>query len=105
MPAATHLRWADCRVRPDRISAFVTSQQRVWQPGMAGSGMLGGTFWQANGTPGRFLVLTLWPGEEVHARYQRDLLPELREAAHVDRDLEAISGGFLALEPAWTVVP
>ena len=104
-PLATHLRWADCLVRPDRIESFVGQQQRVWQPGMAATGMLGGGFWRSRGTPERFLVLTLWPSDAVHARYQRDVLPSLRQTAGVDRDLDGICGGFIALRPDWTVTP
>lgn len=102
---AAALRVADCRIRPAAREHFVDMQLTTWAPGMAAAdGMLGGAFSVAEDDPRRFLVTTLWAGEEAHAAYARDVLPGLRATASVDDDLERIVGRLVRLEPTWRVV-
>jgi uncharacterized protein YeaO (DUF488 family) len=101
--AAGLVRVADCRVRAERTDHFRSAQERIWVPGMAESeGMLGGWFSDLSG--GRFLVTTLWKDPDCHAAYVADRLPELRERAEVDGDVEELTGRVLPIEPSWRVL-
>ena len=91
--SARALRFADCRVRPDRFEHFAAVQRDVWRPGVRDTGMLGGYFSvcadnssdnSSKDAPDgsmRAIVTTLWPDDESHTRYTETRLPALRARA------------------------
>lgn len=104
LASATHLRVADCLVSETREEEFIEVQANVWRPAMATAGILGGVFGRALGNPRRFLVATGWPSAEAHEQYAAQQVTRLRKLAKVERDIEALSGFFVELDPRWSVV-
>lgn len=97
-------RIAHCVVRRDRVEHFIDVQQRTWNPGMAGAGgMLAGAFSRSREDDRRFLVCTLWRSAGDHGAYVKDVFPDLRRRAEVERDCESLTGYLVPLLPAWTV--
>ncbi|MEU9361856.1 YdbC family protein [Streptomyces sp. NPDC048301] len=96
------VRVAHSRVYEDRVEHFTLMQQRVWNPAMAGSpGMLRGAFGEA---PGReFLVLSMWQSSAERGKYRPESIARLSARAETEKDVEALSGDVVRLEPSWTV--
>ncbi len=100
------LRVADCHVKPSRIDHFLQVQHSIWIPGMRKApGMLGGSFNRALHESNRFLVTTVWANKDSHDHYVKEMLPNLRQAAAVTDDLDAIAGRFIKLEDSWLIRP
>lgn len=95
------LRVADCQLFEDREDHFVATQRDIWATGMAAAGMVAGAF--ARAEPNRFLVFSRWPSAEVHDAYRQGVFTSLRERATPGRDLQALAGFGVALDPSWTV--
>ncbi|MGF1339820.1 MULTISPECIES: YdbC family protein [unclassified Streptomyces] len=96
------VRVAHSRVREDRVEHFALMQEKVWNPAMAGSpGMLRGIFGEA---PGReFLVLSMWQSSAERGKYRPEGAARLSARAETERDVEALTGDAVELEPSWTV--
>ncbi|GAA2934154.1 YdbC family protein [Kitasatospora cinereorecta] len=96
------VRVAHSQVREDRVDHFALMQERVWNPAMAGSpGMLRGVFGEA---PGReFLVLSMWQSSAERGKYRPESIARLSARAETERDVEALTGDVVQLEPSWTV--
>ncbi|WP_428267868.1 DUF4937 domain-containing protein [Haliangium sp.] len=100
------LRIAEGAVKPSAIDHFLVAQRDIWRPGMAAAaGMLGGAFARMPAARERFLVTTLWTGEDAHRAYVERTLPELRRRSQVDDDVDAMAGLRVLIEPSWIVVP
>ncbi|MEV3929811.1 MULTISPECIES: YdbC family protein [unclassified Streptomyces] len=96
------VRVAHSRVHEDRVDHFALMQQRVWNPAMAGSpGMLRGVFGEAPGH--EFLVLSMWQSSAERGKYRPEGLARLTARAETERDVEALTGDVVQLEPSWTV--
>jgi len=102
--AASAVRLARCRVRPERVEHFVSVQRDVWNPGMAGAGgMLSGMFHTKHDGENEFLVCTLWQDLEAHRAYRAGVFTDLRRRTEVDRDCAHLEGWVVSLEDAWRV--
>ncbi|MER5725504.1 YdbC family protein [[Kitasatospora] papulosa] len=98
------VRIAHSRVYEDRVDHFALMQQRVWNPAMAGSpGMLRGVFGEAPGP--EFLVLSMWQSSAERGKYRPGSAARLEARAETERDVEALTGDVVQLEPSWTVRP
>ncbi|MDF9869687.1 YdbC family protein [[Kitasatospora] papulosa] len=98
------VRIAHSRVYEDRVDHFALMQQRVWNPAMAGSpGMLRGVFGEASGP--EFLVLSMWQSSAERGKYRPGSAARLEARAETERDVEALTGDVVQLEPSWTVRP
>ncbi|MDF6018374.1 YdbC family protein [Streptomyces sp. JH34] len=96
------VRVAHSRVYEDRVDHFSLVQQRVWNPAMAGSpGMLRGVFGEAPGP--EFLVLSMWQSSAERGKYRPRSAARLAARAETERDVEALTGDVVQLEPSWTV--
>ncbi|MFJ8882062.1 YdbC family protein [Streptomyces sp. NPDC102402] len=96
------VRVAHSRVYEDRVDHFALMQQKVWNPAMAGSpGMLRGVFGEAPGH--EFLVLSMWQSSAERGKYRPEGLARLSARAETERDVEALTGDVVQLEPSWTV--
>lgn len=96
------VRVAHSRVHEDRVDHFALMQQRVWNPAMAGSpGMLRGVFGEAPGH--EFLVLSMWQSSAERGKYRPEGLARLSARAETERDVDALTGAVVRLEPSWTV--
>ncbi|MGW4231359.1 YdbC family protein [Streptomyces sp. NPDC004980] len=96
------VRVAHSQVYEDRVDHFALMQQRVWNPAMAGSpGMLRGVFGEAPGH--EFLVLSMWQSSAERGKYRPESLARLSARAETERDVEALAGDVVQLEPSWTV--
>ncbi|MFB8030523.1 YdbC family protein [Streptomyces sp. NPDC056465] len=96
------VRVAHSRVYEDRVDHFALMQQKVWNPAMAGSpGMLRGVFGEAPGH--EFLVLSMWQSSAERGKYRPASVDRLSARAETERDVEALTGDVVRLEPSWTV--
>ncbi|MFD4032339.1 YdbC family protein [Streptomyces sp. NPDC058637] len=96
------VRVAHSQVYEDRVDHFALIQRRVWNPAMAGSpGMLRGVFGEAPGH--EFLVLSMWQSSAERGKYRPESLARLSARAEAERDVEALAGDVVQLEPSWTV--
>lgn len=96
------VRVAHSQVYEDRVDHFALMQQRVWNPAMAGSpGMLRGVFGEAPGH--EFLVLSMWQSSAERGKYRPEGLARLSARAETERDVAALAGDVVQLEPSWTV--
>ncbi|MFC8596018.1 DUF4937 domain-containing protein [Streptomyces atroolivaceus] len=96
------VRVAHSRVYEDRVEHFALMQRRVWNPAMAGSpGMLRGVFAEAPGH--EFLVLSMWQSSAERGKYRPEGVARLAARAETERDVEALAGDVVQLEPSWTV--
>ncbi|MFE4519683.1 DUF4937 domain-containing protein [Kitasatospora sp. NPDC056783] len=100
---ATVLRAADCRLHPGRADHFLDVQRRLWAPGMAAAGMLGGAVTRL--AADRYLVTSLWTTPAAHHAYTTHHLPALLPRAAVPTDVHTLTGQLLPLEPSWLVLP
>ncbi len=96
------VRVAHSQVREDRVDHFALMQEKVWNPAMAGSpGMLRGLFGEAPGH--EFLVLSMWQSGAERGKYRPESAARLSARAETERDVEALTGDVVQLEPSWTV--
>jgi hypothetical protein len=96
------VRVAHSRVYEDRVDHFALTQQRVWNPAMAGSpGMLRGVVGEAPGH--EFLVLSMWQSSAERGKYRPASIARLSARAETERDVETLTGDVVRLEPSWTV--
>jgi hypothetical protein len=96
------LRVAHCRVRPGQVEHFMTMQEKVWNPAMAGSpGMLRGIF--AEGAGSEFLVLSMWDSANERGKYRRESIGRLERRAGLDGDVLSVAGEIVDVAQAWTV--
>lgn len=96
------VRVAHSQVHEDRVDHFALMQRRVWNPAMAGSpGMLRGVFGEAPGN--EFLVLSMWQSSAERGKYRPEGIARLSARAETERDVEALTGDVVQLEPSWTV--
>ena len=103
LQAASILRVARYRQRPEREKPFCETQAVHWAPGMKHVGMLGGLFSKGGEEKTEYLVTTAWRDQKSHKRYRKELFPSLRAASGVDGDIIHLEGALLALEKAWWV--
>ncbi|GAA1901735.1 DUF4937 domain-containing protein [Streptantibioticus ferralitis] len=96
------VRAAHLRVRPEQVDHFMTMQEKVWNPAMAGSpGMLRGIF--AEGAGSEFLVLSMWDSSTERGKYRPAAVGRLEERAELDADLVSVAGDIIDVVQAWTV--
>jgi len=98
---AALLRVARCELIPGRSRHFDRVQQLHWASVMEEAGMLGGAMWRSGDVA---IVTTGWPSVDVHERYAREVLPEAREEAEVERDVAETRGYGVRTEATWRVV-
>ncbi len=96
------LRAAHCRVRPSHVDHFMTMQEKVWNPAMAGSpGMLRGVF--AEGAGSEFLVLSMWDSATERGKYRDAAVGRLEQRASLDEDVLSVAGEIVDVVQDWTV--
>ncbi|MFJ8862613.1 YdbC family protein [Streptomyces sp. NPDC102451] len=96
------VRVAHSQVYEDRVDHYALMQQRVWNPAMAGSpGMLRGVFGEAPGH--EFLVLSMWRSSAERGKYRPEGVARLSARAETEKDVAALTGDVVELEPSWTV--
>ncbi|MEV2248396.1 YdbC family protein [Streptomyces sp. NPDC049970] len=96
------VRVAHSRVYEDRVEHFALMQQKVWNPAIAGSpGILRGVFGEAPGN--EFLVLSMWQSSAERGKYRPEGAARLSARADIERDVAALTGDVVQLEPSWTV--
>ena len=104
LPEASLLRVTDQTLFTGHRERFLAKQQEIWNPGMKQSGgLLAGELGEALHDPNRILVATLWESEAAHQTYCDETLPLLHEKAHIEEDIEQVTGRVVRLEPSWLV--
>ncbi|SFJ17274.1 DUF4937 domain-containing protein [Thermoflavimicrobium dichotomicum] len=99
------LHMADCLVKPERVTSFMTAQLTVWNPAMhQAEGMLAGAMGQAIDIPNRYQVFSLWRDEQAHQVYAENVT-QLREQVGTDLVTISISGCLVQQEEKWLVLP
>ena len=101
--SGTYMRMVESTLHPEACDRFQEAQHELWNPALASSGVLTGTFGMSIEDATRFLTVSVWPSAAVHDVYNRTVVPQLMREADVIGNCRAITGRLVTVEPFWSV--